>query len=84
MPPTEFNAGPNQTIVLYRTGDTGMELDPLSVYGAIAQDAEGRAAAGWRIVSIADMPLRHGGELMGMQGSGHETKAVIAVVYANS
>jgi hypothetical protein len=84
MPPTEFAAGPSQAIVVYQPADTGVELDPMAIYRTIAEDAEARAAAGWRIVSIADMPLRHGGEFMGLQGSGHETKAAVAVVYARS
>jgi hypothetical protein len=78
----EFNAGPSQTIVLYSSGDTGAELDPATLYGHVAADAELRAVGGWRIVSMAEIPLRHGGTVMGLEGSGFETKASVAVVYA--
>jgi hypothetical protein len=80
----EFNAGPNQTIVLYSSGDTGAELDPGVLYRQIATDAELRAVGGWRIVSIAEIPLRHGGTFMGLEGAGFETKASVAVVYARA
>jgi hypothetical protein len=53
MTQTELSAGPNQKIVVYVSDDTGVEIDPAGLYGAIAQDAEARAASGWRIVSTA-------------------------------
>jgi hypothetical protein len=81
---SEFSAGPNQTIVVYSSGDTGEEIDPTQLYGEIAADAERRAAEGWRIVSTAAVPLRHAGTFMGLEGSGFETKACVAVVYARA
>jgi hypothetical protein len=84
MNQVEFAAGGNQVIVVYSSGDTGTELDPVALYGAIAQDAARRASQGWRIVSTAAMPVRHAGTLMGLEGSGYETKASVAVVYAAS
>jgi hypothetical protein len=80
----EFAAGPNQPIVVYSSGDTGMETEPAGLYGAIAQDAERRAAQGWRIVSTAAVPVRHAGTFMGREGSGYETKASVAVIYATA
>ena len=84
MDQVEFAAGPNQTIVVYSSGDTGTEIDPAEIYGAIAEDAERRAAQGWRIVSTAAVPVRHAGTFMGLDGSGYETKASVAVIYATA
>jgi hypothetical protein len=82
MTQTELSAGPNQKIVVYVSDDTGVEIDPAGLYGAIAQDAEARAASGWRIVSTAAVPVRHAGTFLGRDGSGYETKVSVAVVYA--
>ncbi len=82
MKPSEFAAGPNQALVVYESGDMGTALDPMSLYGAIAADAEQRAVAGCRIVSMATVPLRHAAAFLGCEGSGYETKAVVAVVFA--
>jgi hypothetical protein len=84
MTQSEFNAGPNQKIVVYLSEDTGTEIDPTGLYGAIAQDAEARAASGWRIVSTAAVPVRHAGAFLGREGSGYETKVSVAVVYATA
>jgi hypothetical protein len=81
MTENEFGAGPNQMVVVYVSEDTSEEIDPLALFGHIAADAEQRALAGCRIVSMAVMPLRHGGTLMN-KGGGFQTKTSVAVVYA--
>ena len=80
----EYPAGPDQVLVVYTPPDTSIELDPLAIATEIAGDAATRAANGWRVVSTADMPLRHGGTAFGLQGSGFETKAAVLVVYART
>ena len=80
----EFDAGEGQQIVVYLADDTGYEIDPVALYGDIAADSATRRNAGQRIVSMAAVPLRHGGVAFGMTGSGFETKVAIAVVYATS
>jgi hypothetical protein len=80
--PQEFPAGPGQTIVVYQPPDTAQELNPSEIYSTIAADAAFRAVEGWRIVSIAVMPLRHAGAFMGREGSGYETKVAAVVAYA--
>jgi hypothetical protein len=81
---TEFAAGADQTIVVYISTDTGEEVDPLMLYGQIADDAAERAGAGQRIVSMAAVPTRHSQGFMARQGSGFETKLAVAVVYAKA
>jgi hypothetical protein len=81
---TEFIAGANQTIVVYVSADTGEEVDPLALYGQIAEDAERRAGSGQRIVSVAAVPTRHSQGFLARQGSGFETKLAVAVVYATA
>ena len=76
-----FDAGPDHVIVVYQPPDLSAELDPLSIFGAIAADAARRAAGGLRILSMTSMPLRHAGAFFGQQGSGLETKVAVAVVY---
>jgi hypothetical protein len=78
---SEFDAGPNQVIVVYVAGDTGAELDPEALFSSVAEDAVKRAANGFHIVSTAVMPTRHSAVALGRDGSGYETKASIAVVY---
>ena len=80
----EYPAGPDQVLVVYQAADTSTELDPLAIASEIAADAATRASSGWRIVSTADVPLRHGGTAFGLQGSGFETKAAVLAVYARA
>ena len=82
MQRTEFQAGPNQAIVVYVSDDNANEIDPAQIFAEIAQDAQERAVGGWRIVSTAAVPTRHAQAFMGREGSGYETKAAVAVVYA--
>jgi hypothetical protein len=84
MTQSEFEAGAGQWIVVYRPDDIGVEIDPVSLYDAIAKDATSRLEAGQRMVSMATVPLRHSGVVFGGQGSGYETKVAIAVVYATA
>jgi hypothetical protein len=84
MTQSEFSAGPNQSIVVYVSDDTGAEIDPAGLYAAIAKDAEQRAVMGWRIVSTAAVPVRHAGAFLGREGSGYETKVSVAVVYGTA
>jgi hypothetical protein len=76
----ELAAGPDQTIVVYRPTDLGSEVEPISIFSAIAADAEARAARGEWIVTMAVMPLRHAGALFS-EASGYQTKTAVAVVY---
>jgi hypothetical protein len=84
MQRSEFQAGPNQAIVVYSPADTGNEIDPVEVYSEVAADAAEWAAKGWHIVSTAATPTRHAQAFMGREGSGYDTKMSVIVVYANS
>lgn len=81
---TEFNAGANQTIVVYISADTSEEVDPLVLYRHIADDAATRAGSGQRIVSMSSVPLRHAQAFIAREGSGFETKVAVTVVYATA
>jgi hypothetical protein len=76
----EFEAGPDHVIVVYVPPDFGTEVDPVSIFAAIAADAAERAATGLRILSMTTMPLRHGGTMLNT-GGGYQTKTSVAVVY---
>jgi hypothetical protein len=80
----EYEAGPNQVIVVYSPQDTGTEIDPVAVFSEVADDAGERAVGGWRIVSTAALPTRHAQAFMGREGSGYDTKMSVVVVYANA
>jgi hypothetical protein len=84
MQRSEFEAGPNQAIVVYSPDDTGAEIDPVAVYEEVAADAREWAAKGWRIVSTAALPTRHAQAFLGREGSGYDSKMSVIVVYANS
>jgi hypothetical protein len=60
------------------------EIDAPTAYGLVAEDADTRAASGWKIVSISSLPLRPGGTFLGRDGSGLETKISVSVVYATN
>ena len=81
MDTAEFDAGPDQRIVLYAPDDTGMEIDFAALFGAIAADAAERAGRGLRLVSIANLPARHAGTAFGNSGSGFQTNVYVAAVY---
>jgi hypothetical protein len=82
MQSNQFPIGGNQVIVVYESDDTGNELDPYAIYSQIAADAAVRANQGWRLISLASTALRHAQAYVGRSGSGYETSAAIAVVYA--
>ena len=77
----DFEAGPDQVIVLYVPPDTGGELDPAAIYGHVAADAKRRDQDGMRIVSMHAMPLRHAGVYLGRNGSGFESRVAVVTVY---
>jgi len=76
----ELPAGPHQVLVVYGPADTGNELDPTEIFGAVAADAAARASRGEWIVTMAVMPLRHAGQVFS-EASGDGTNDAIAVVY---
>ncbi|HET7029668.1 MAG TPA: hypothetical protein VFI34_04085 [Candidatus Limnocylindrales bacterium] len=76
----ELPAGPDQAIVVYEPLDSGQELDPRAIFGAVADDAGRRAAGGEWIVSMTVMPLRHAGAMFS-EASGYQTKTAVAIVY---
>lgn len=82
MTQQEFPAGEDQSLVVYGAEDTGNEIDPGGIFAAIAHDARTREATGHRIVSVAAVPQRHSGAMIGRAGSGFETNVSIAVVCA--
>jgi len=81
MQSEEFEAGPDHVIVLYLPEDVGSEIDPVQIFGHVAEDAAARAASGLRMLSMTTMPLRHGGLWAGADGSGYQTKTSVAVLY---
>ena len=84
MDSQEFPAGPYQRIVVYQPPDTGMELDPAAIFGAVAEDAADRARRGQDLVSLTCQDLRHSGLFMGRQGSGYESKVAVIAVYRDA
>ena len=78
---TELPAGPDHVIVVYQPADVSTEIDPLSIFSAIAADAASRASSGLRMLSVTSLPLRHAGTTWGNDGSGYQTKVAVAVLY---
>jgi hypothetical protein len=80
----EFAAGDGQQVVLYVTADAGVGLEPDTLIGEVAAEAAELAGRGWRIVSMATMPLRQmgtAGNIFFQSGGQFATKAAIVVVY---
>jgi hypothetical protein len=82
MQRTEFEAGPNQAIVIYTSDDTGTDAAPAAVYSAVATDAGNWAATGWHIVSTTAIPVRQLIYMMAREGTVHQTTMSVVVVYA--
>jgi hypothetical protein len=82
---SEFDAGNGQLIVVYVSYDDGSQVDPNALWAEVAQDAQQRAAAGLRIVTIAGVPLRQmgtAGNIFFQSGGQFATQTSISVVYA--
>jgi hypothetical protein len=84
MGPRELPAGDGQTIVVYEPLDTSVEVDPVAIFDWVAGDAAGRAAHGWRLVSLDTMSLRHSALFMGREGSGYESKVAVICLYSRT
>jgi hypothetical protein len=83
----DYEAGPNQVIVVYVSEDTGEMIDVDETWASIARDAQDRAAQGWHIVSTAGVPMRQmgtAGNILFQSGGQYATQAAIAIVYARS
>jgi hypothetical protein len=78
---SEYEAGPDRLIVVYEPPDTGDELDPRKIFRAVAADSASRANDGLTLQSLAVMPLRQAGLVVGLSGSGVDSKAAVVVVY---
>ena len=82
MQRVEFEAGPNQAIVIYTSDATGTDANPAAVYSAVAADAGNWAANGWRIAAMTATPARQLIYMMAREGTVHQTAMSVAVVYA--
>jgi hypothetical protein len=83
----EYAAGDGQQVVLYVSDDRGAPLEPDALFGEVAADAAALAGRGWRIVSMATMPIRQmgtAGNIFFQSGGQFATKAAIVVVYAQT
>jgi hypothetical protein len=57
----ELPAGDDQAIVLYVNDDQGSMIDAVGFTNELAKDADLRRADGWRLQSVASLPLRQAG-----------------------
>ncbi len=80
-----IEAGPNQSIVVYVSADTGSMVEPTDLWGDIAAHAAELSAQGWRIVSTAVTPMRQtgtAGNILFQSGGQYATQVAVVVVYA--
>lgn len=87
MERSEYPAGTNQKIAVYVTDDRGAPLSPDAIFAFVAADADEQERQGWRIVSMALMPVRQmgtAGNIFFQSGGQYATKAAVGVVYARS
>jgi hypothetical protein len=80
----EFDAGAGQLIVVYLPPDTGVEIDTIGLFEAVAADAASRSSGGFELHSLTSQDLRHSALFMGRQGSGFESKAAVVAVYRST
>ena len=82
----ELPAGEGQLIVLYVNEDTTSQIEPGTVAGDLAADAAVRLAEGWRLLSVASMPLRQmgtAGNIMFQSGGQYVTQVPLMATYSN-
>lgn len=87
MDTREMQAGPNQAIVVYVAEDTSTMVDPVSIWGEVSEDAKIRADKGWRMLSIAVMPMRQmgtAGNILFQSGGQFATQVAVTVLYGRS
>ena len=87
MERVEYAAGDGQQMVLYVSDDVGEPLQPDPLFAEVAAHAAELADRGWRIVSIATMPIRQmgtAGNILFQSGGQYATKAAIVVVYGRA
>jgi hypothetical protein len=82
MQRAEFDAGPNQAIVIYTSDDMGTDVNLGTIYSAVASDAGNWAANGWHIASMTASPTRQLIYMMAREGTVHQTAMSVVVVYA--
>ena len=81
----EFDAGPGQCVVTYRSVDTGGEVPWVEFARDIAADTARRGADGWRILATTTFPTRQmgtTGNMMFQSGGQYATELGAIVVYS--
>lgn len=81
----EFPAGDGQLVVLFVNEDVGSAVEPEALATELAADAARRRADGWRLSSVASMPMRQmgtAGNVLFQSGGQFATQAALIVVYS--
>jgi hypothetical protein len=80
----EFPAGEDQLIVVYVNQDTAESIDVTTFFNEIASEAAAKRELGWRLRSIASMPMRQmgtAGNIMFQSGGQYATQVALVVVF---
>ena len=82
----ELPAGDDQLIVLYMSHDTSSMIDVGTLANEVAIDAAARSKDGWRLNSLASLPMRQmgtSGNVLFQSGGQYVTKATLLAVYSH-
>jgi hypothetical protein len=80
----ELPAGAGQLIVLYVNQDVSAPIDVGTLGNEVAADAAARLADGWRLNSIASIPMREMGtpaNVLFQSGGAYVTQTALVAVY---
>ena len=81
----ELAAGEDQLIVVFLSKDTQSMIDVGGLTNAVAEDAAQRRQAGWRLLSVASMPMRQmgtAGNVFFQSGGQYITRAALIATYS--
>jgi hypothetical protein len=80
----ELPAGEGQLIVMFVNEDAGDSIEVGAFGNALADDAAERRKEGWRLMSVASMPLRQtgtAGNVLFQSGGQYATQAALIATY---
>ena len=81
----ELPAGEGQLIVVYANQDTSSQIEPVNMSREVALDAARLLEQGWRLLSVASMPMRQmgtAGNIMFQSGGQYVTQVALIATYS--
>jgi hypothetical protein len=81
----ELPAGDGQLIVVYANEDTASQIEPVNMTNELALDAARLLEQGWRLLSVASIPMRQtgtAGNVLFQSGGQYVTQVALIATYS--